>query len=70
MLVLGELNKGVTKFESIQKNLGMNNQTLEIILEELERKGLMRVVKKQGILGPKVELHPTDEGFKKFYYFL
>jgi hypothetical protein len=67
MLVLGELNRGTRNFNSIQKNLGIDNVTLEEILQGLEEKGLMAVQNKQGILGPKVELVLTDEGFKKFY---
>ena len=49
MLVLGELNRGVKNFNSIQKQ------------------ELMKVVHKQGVFGPKIELIPTEKGFKKFY---
>ena len=65
--VLGELNKGVKDFNKIQKNLNIHNQELEDILNGLENKGLMKVIKKKGIAGIKVELHPTDKGFKKYY---
>lgn len=67
MKVLGELNKGVKDFNKIQKNLGINNQELENILNDLEEQGLMKVVKKKGVMGIKVELYPTDKGFKKYY---
>ncbi len=67
MRVLGELNKGVRDFNKIQKNLGIHNQELENFLIGLEDKGLMKVVKKSGIVGNKVELYPTDKGFKKYY---
>ena len=67
MLVLGELNRGTKNFNAIQKNLGMDNGSLEKILESLENQGLMTVQNKQGILGPKIELVLTDKGFKKFY---
>jgi len=67
MLVLGELNRGVKDFNKIQKNLEIDTQTLEEILKDLEDKRLMKVIKKNGITGMKVELHPTDKGFKKFY---
>ena len=40
---------------------------LNSILEDLEKKGLMKVVKKQGMFGPKVELYSTDKGFKEYY---
>jgi len=67
MQVLGELNKGIKDFNKIQKNLGINNQELESILNNLEEQGLMKVVKKQGLMGMKIELYPTDKGFKKYY---
>jgi len=67
MLVLGELNRGVKNFNSIQKNLGIDSKPLEEALQSLENQGLMKVQHKQGLLGPKVELTPTDKGFKKFY---
>ena len=67
MLVLGELNKGVKDFNKIQKNLDIDNQSLEKILNDLEDQKLMKVIKKNGIAGMKVELHPTEKGFKKFY---
>lgn len=67
MLVLGELTRGTKNFDSLQKTLGIDNDTLNSVLEDLEKKGLMRVEQKQGLLGPKVELYPTEEGLKKFY---
>jgi len=67
MLVLGELNRGVKDFNKIQKNLEIDNQTLEEILKDLEDQKLMKVIKKNGITGIKLELHPTEKGFKKFY---
>jgi Fic family protein len=67
MQVLGELNKGINDFNKIQKNLGINNQELENILKDLEDQGLMKVVKKSGPFGIKVNLVPTDKGFKRYY---
>ena len=65
--VLGELNKGTKDFNKIQKNLGINNQELENILKDLENQGLMKVIKKSGPFGIKVQLVPTEKGFKKYY---
>jgi len=65
--VLGELNRGIKDFNKIQKNLDIDNQKLENILKDLEEQGLMKVIKKKGFAGNKVELYPTDKGFKKFY---
>jgi Holliday junction DNA helicase RuvA subunit len=67
LLVLGELTRGTKNFDLLQKTLGIDNDTLNSVLEDLEKKGLMRVEQKQGLLGPKVELYPTEEGLKKFY---
>ncbi len=67
MQVLGELNKGAKDFNKIQQNLGIDNLELENILNDLEDQGLMKVTKKKGIVGMKVELYPTDKGFKKYY---
>lgn len=66
-LVLGVLNRGSKTFEDIQKNTGLDNSELDAILEELENNGLMKVVHKQGMLGPKTEIIPTDKGFKEYY---
>ncbi len=65
--VLGELNRGVKDFNKIQKNLNIHNQELEKILKDLENQGLMKVIKKKGVTGIKVELYPTEKGFKRYY---
>jgi len=67
MLVLGELHKGSKTFESIQKNTGLDNKDLETILEDLEKDGMLKVHQKQGLFGTKIELYPTDKGFKEYY---
>ena len=67
VLVLGELNHGTKNFDALQKKLGIDNETLNSVLEDLENQGLMRVEQKQGLLGPKIELYPTEEGIKKYY---
>lgn len=66
-LVLGALNRGSKSFENIQKNTGLDTQELDSILEDLEKNGLIKVVHKQGMFGPKTELYPTDKGFKEYY---
>ena len=66
-LVLGALNRGSKSFENIQNNTGLDSQDLDEILEDLEKNGLLKVVKKQGMFGPKTELLPTDKGFKEYY---
>lgn len=66
-LVLGALNRGSKTFESIQKNTGLDNKELDVILEDLENNGMLKVEQKQGLFGPKTELYPTDKGFKEYY---
>ena len=67
MQVLGEINRGIKDFNQIQRNLKIENQKLENILTSFEEQGLMKVVKKGGFFGEKIELHPTEKGSKKFY---
>jgi hypothetical protein len=67
MLVLGELNRGVKSFEKMQKIIGLKRDELISILDDLEKRGLMRVEEKMGPFGPKVELYATDKGFKEYY---
>ena len=67
ILVLGEVNKGTKTFENILKNTGFDGKELDTILEDLEKKNMIKVHQKQGLLGTKIEIHPTDKGFKEFY---
>lgn len=66
MQVLGEINRGIKDFNHIQRNLQIENQELEKILKKFEDDGLMRVIKKNGLTGSKIELYPTEKGFKRF----
>jgi len=36
-------------------------------LEDLEKKGMMKVEEKSGLLGSKIELYPTKKGIKEYY---
>lgn len=67
MVVLGELHRGARTFEQVQKNTGMEINNLEEILEKLEKNGLIKVVQKKRMLGSKIELYPTDKGFREYY---
>jgi len=66
VLVLEEIKRGSKTFERIQKNLGIDNKELDEILEELENNGLLKVHQKQGFFGTKIELYPTEKGFKEY----
>jgi len=66
MLVLGEINRGVKTFGNIQQRTGFNTDELNSILESLEKKGLLRIQEKKGAFGIKIELIPTEKGYKEF----
>lgn len=66
-LVLGALHRGSKTFESIQKTTGLDNKELDTILEDLETTGMLKVIQKQGLFGSRIELYPTDKGFKEYY---
>ncbi len=67
MLVLGELNRGAKNFEKIQKITGFGRDELIPILDDLEKRGLIRVEQKSGFFGTKIELYVTDKGFQVYY---
>jgi len=67
MLVLGELNRGAKSFETVQKITDLKRDELISILDDLEKRGLMRVEKKSGFFGTKIVLYVTDKGFKVYY---
>ena len=67
MRVVRELNIGSRTFEKIQKNTGIEAKELDSILSSLEKNGTLKVMKKQGMLGPKIELFLTDKGFKEYF---
>ena len=66
MQVFEALNYGAENFEKIQKITGLKHDELASILEDLEKRGLMKVEEKSGLFGPKVELYLTDKGIKEY----
>ena len=66
MLVLGQINRGYKSFDEIRKKTGFSSEELDSILEDLEKRGLMRVEQKKGLLGIKVELLPTEKGYREY----
>ena len=66
MMVLGQINRGYKTFGEISKKTGLDSEDLNSILEELEKRGLMRVEQKKGLLGNKVELLPTEKGYREY----
>ena len=67
LLVLERMNRGAKNFEKIQKITGLERDELASILEDLEKRGLMKVEEKSGLFGHKVELYLTDKGSTKIH---
>jgi len=67
MQVFEVLNYGAGNFEKIQEITGIKHDELVSILEDLEKRGMMKVEEKSGLLGSKIELYPTNKGIKEYY---
>jgi len=66
MMVLGQINRGYKTFGEIRNKTGLDSKEINSILDDLEKRGLMRVEKKKGMLGIKVELLPTEKGYREY----
>jgi DNA-binding HxlR family transcriptional regulator len=62
LIVLGAIKQGVKKFEKIQKMTKVDPQELNLILEQLEKRGFIQVKEKKGLFGMKIEITVTDNG--------
>ena len=67
MVVLGAMHRGAKTFASIQKKTGMDDSSLNKALENLEGRQMIKIVTRKGLMGTKVEIYPTDKGFRKYY---
>jgi predicted Rossmann fold nucleotide-binding protein DprA/Smf involved in DNA uptake len=67
MQVFEALNHGAENFEKIQKITGLEHDELVSILEELEKRGMIKVEEKSGLFGSKIGLYPTNNGIKEYY---
>ena len=65
-IVLGLLLTNITKFEEIQKRGNLSTNNLDTILQDLEKKGLMRPVEKSGPFGKSIQLKITEKGAAEF----
>ena len=65
--VFGALNYGAKNFEKIQKITGLRHDELVSILDDLEKRGMMKVEEKSGLFGSKIELYVTNRGIKEYY---
>ncbi len=66
MMVLGQINRGYKTFGEIRKTTGLNSEEINSILGDLEKRGLIRVEQKKGLVGIKVELLPTEKGYREY----
>ena len=62
VIVLGAIKHGIKRFEKIQKITQIEPKELNLILEYLEKAGLIQVTEKKGWLGNKIEIIVTDKG--------
>ena len=65
-VVLGIISRGVSKFGKISQESNVEPKELELILQKLENSGLIKVNEKKGLLGTKIEINPTEEGYREF----
>ena len=65
-VVLGVISRGISKFDKISRESNVNPKDLELILQKLESSGLIRVDEKKNWLGTKIEINPTQKGYKEF----
>jgi DNA-binding HxlR family transcriptional regulator len=65
-VVLGIISRGVSKFDKICQDSNIEPRDLESILQKLENSGLIKVNEKKGWLGTKIEINPTEDGYKEF----
>ena len=64
-IVLSAISQGVKKFDKIAKKAKIESQELNSLLERLESKGLIAIIEKKGLLGPKKEIILTEKGHKE-----
>ena len=65
-VVLGIINHGTSKFDKISRESNVKPKDLESVLQKLENSGLIKVDEKKGWLGTKIEIKPTEEGYREF----
>ena len=65
--VFEALNYGAENFEKIQKITGLKHNELVSILDDLEKRGMMKVEEKSGLFGSKIGLYVTNKGIKEYY---
>ena len=65
-VVLGLISRGISKFDKISRESNVEPKDLESILQKLENSGLIKVDEKKSWMGTKIEINPTEDGYKEF----
>ena len=65
-VVLGMISRGHSKFDRISQEAKIEPKELELILQKLESSGLIKVEEKKGWLGTKIDIKPTEDGYREF----
>ena len=65
-VVLGVISRGTSRFDKISQESNVEPKDLEQILQKLENSGLIKVDEKKGWLGTKIEINPTEDGYREF----
>ena len=65
IIVLGAIKHGIKKFDKIQKMTQIEPEELNLILEQLERRGFIQTEEKKGWFGMKIEITTTEKGSKE-----
>jgi len=65
-VVLGVISQGTSKFDKISRESNVEPRDLESILQKLENLGLIKVNEKKSWGGTKIEIKPTEEGYREF----
>ncbi len=66
MIVLGELIRGVKKFETLQNITKLEHNELVSILDDLTNRSLVMTKQKNGFFGSTIELLVTENGFNEY----
>jgi len=66
IVVLGIISRGISKFDKISRESNVEPKELESILQKLENSGLIRVDEKKSWRGTKIEINPTEKGYREF----
>ena len=65
-VVLGIISRGISKFDKISQESNVEPKDLELILQKLEKAGFIKVDEKKSWLGTKIEINPTEDGYREF----